>query len=51
MITDALIQQIHDLCVHLYNDGLNKEDWEHYSERPVDELEDLINRLKLQMIN
>jgi len=50
MIITHLIQQIHDLCVHLYNEGLDKDEWEHYEDLSIEELQDMIHRLKLQMI-
>jgi hypothetical protein len=50
MIIQSLIQEIHDLCVHLDGEGLSQEEWENYQQLEEDQLEDLRNKLKGRLI-
>ena len=50
MIIQSLIQEIHDLCVHLDGEGLSQEEWENYQQLKEDQLEDLRDKLKGRLI-
>ena len=50
MIIQSLIQEIHDLCVHLDGEGLSQEEWENYQQLEEDQLEDLRDKIKGRLI-
>ena len=50
MIIQLLIQEIHDLCVHLDGEGLSSREWKQYEALDENQLEDLRDRLKSRVI-
>jgi len=50
MIVQLLIQEIHDLCVHLDGEGLSTQEWENYEQLTEEQLQDLRDRIKSRLV-
>jgi hypothetical protein len=50
MIVQLLIQEIHDLCVHLDGEGLSSREWENYENLTQEQLEDLRDKIKSRVV-